>query len=481
MSVTVNSNVSAMTAQRHLGSATNNVSSSMERLSSGLRINSAADDAAGLQISNRLTSQSNGLSVAMRNANDGISIAQTAEGAMQESTNIMQRMRDLSLQASNGSNSAEDREALNKEIGALQDELTRISDTTTFGGQNLLDGSYGTQDFQVGANANETISLTLGDMSASALGATSANSGVSDLGDHAAATFGGAATAGSKNQVLSANETLTVNVGSGSSDVTIAEDSTATEAARAINNAKTGVTADTAVNAQLSAVANFEGTIAVGDTEVEVLASDDADAIAKKLNDAGITADSDGSEVSLNATGVDGVVVTAAAGNAGAITVDSTESDGAIVVDDGTNGGPDAQVTASLTFSSDKSFSVESSSTELIGDTDGFGATASFNSVDSIDITSAAGAQAAVDIIDGAIAQIDNQRAELGAVQNRFDHTLNNLANINENVNASNSRIKDVDFATETVDLTKNQILQQASTSILAQAKMNPQAALSLL
>lgn len=170
MAVTVNTNVSAMTAQRYLNSASNGVANSMAKLSSGLRINSAKDDAAGLQISNRLTSQTNGLNVAMRNANDGISMAQTAEGAMQESTNMLHRMRDLALQSANGSNSDEDRAAIQKEVTALQTEMTRIADTTTFGGQNLLDGSFGTKQFQIGSNANETIDVSLSDISANAIG-----------------------------------------------------------------------------------------------------------------------------------------------------------------------------------------------------------------------------------------------------------------------------------------------------------------------
>ncbi|WP_033538630.1 flagellin N-terminal helical domain-containing protein, partial [Shewanella sp. ECSMB14101] len=170
MAITVNTNVTSMKAQNKLNSANSNLQTSMERLSSGMRINSAKDDAAGLQIANRLSSQINGLGVAARNANDGISIAQTAEGAMQESTNILQRMRDLSLQSANGSNSIEDRLAMQKELSALQTELTRIADTTSFGGQKLLNGNYGTQSFQVGANANETISLTIGDVSAETIG-----------------------------------------------------------------------------------------------------------------------------------------------------------------------------------------------------------------------------------------------------------------------------------------------------------------------
>src|SRR5690554_2071791 len=169
MALTVNSNIASLNAQRNLGTSTSNLSTSLERLASGSKINSAKDDAAGLQISNRLTSQINGLNVAVKNANDGISIAQTAEGAMQESTNIMQRMRDLALQAANGSNSEKERSALQQEFSALSGELTRIAETTAFGGKKLLDGSMGNTSFQIGSNANETVSFGLSSVSASAL------------------------------------------------------------------------------------------------------------------------------------------------------------------------------------------------------------------------------------------------------------------------------------------------------------------------
>ncbi|MBB1291264.1 flagellin, partial [Pseudoalteromonas sp. SR43-6] len=171
MMISVNTNVSSLNAQRNLSQSGSDLATSMERLSSGMRINSAKDDAAGLQIANRLTSQVNGLAVAQRNANDGISMAQTAEGAMSESTNILQRMRELALQSANGSNSDTDRQALQKEVSALQTELTRIAETTSFGGQKLLDGSFGTKAFQVGSNANESISMSLGDISADQIGA----------------------------------------------------------------------------------------------------------------------------------------------------------------------------------------------------------------------------------------------------------------------------------------------------------------------
>ena len=170
MALTVNTNLASLNVQNNLNKSSTALSTSMQRLSSGLRINSAKDDAAGLQISNRLTSQINGLGTAIKNAGDGISIAQTAEGAMQESTNILQTMRTLALSSANGSLSAEDRKSNNAQYAALTSELTRIATTTTFGGKNLLDGSFGTTAFQIGANANQTINMTMGDVSANAIG-----------------------------------------------------------------------------------------------------------------------------------------------------------------------------------------------------------------------------------------------------------------------------------------------------------------------
>lgn len=279
MALTVNTNVASLNTQRNLNRSSDQLSVSMQRLSTGSRINSAKDDAAGLQISNRLTSQINGLNVAVRNANDGISIAQVAEGALQQSTDILQRMRELSLQAVNGSNSEDDRKSLQLEVAELKTELTRISSTTSFGAGSsklmLLNGSdfSGSVAFQVGADAGETISITMG-----------------------SAAF----------------------------------------------------------------------------------------------------------------------------------------------------------------------------------DASGLG-------VSGVDISDVSGASGAVSAIDAAIAMIDTQRATLGAVQNRFDNTIANLQNIAENVSASRSRIMDTDFAAETAALTKNQVLQQASTSILAQANQLPSAVLSLL
>jgi len=294
MSVYVNTNTTSLYAQRQLSTSGNNLDTTFERLASGKRINSAADDAAGLQISNRLTSQTNGLNQSIRNANDGISLAQTAEGAMDETTNMLQRMRTLAIQSANGSNTDEDRLALQQEISALTTEIDRVASDTTFGGQNLLDGSYSSGVFQVGADAQQTISFSL-------------------------------ATAGVSN--------------------------------------------------------------------------------------------------SVDVSGLGGFNVQGLSSAAGTTVITS--------------------------------------------------ATASISSV--------ANAQSMIEMLGSMIAAVDTKRAELGAVQNRFSSTISNLGNIKENVEGAKSRIADADFAKETAELTSNQILQQASTTILSQANQRPQTALSLL
>ncbi|KZM40981.1 MAG: flagellin [Marinomonas sp.] len=294
MALYVNTNTTSLYAQRQLGNSGDVLDKSFERLASGQRINSAADDAAGLQISNRLTSQTNGLNQAMRNANDGISLAQTAEGAMDETTNMLQRMRTLAIQSANGSNTDDDRLAIQQEIAQLATEIDRVADTTTFGGQNLLDGSYASGSFQVGADASQTISFSL-------------------------------ASGGTNNSV------------------------------------------------DISAVGGF------------------------------------------NVQGL------------------STAAGTTIIT--------------SLTAS----------------------------------VSSVANAQSMIEMLGSMIAAVDTKRAELGAVQNRFSSTISNLGNIKENVEGARSRIRDADFAEETATMTSNQILQQASTTILSQANQRPQSAMSLL
>lgn len=469
MALTVNTNIASLNTQRNLQSSSNALNTSMQRLSTGSRINSAKDDAAGLQIANRMTSQINGLGVAVRNANDGISIAQTAEGAMQESTNILQRMRDLALQSANGSNSNEDRAALQKEVSSLQQELTRVADTTTFGGKKLLDGTFGSQKFQVGSNANETISVNLGSIAAGSLG-EHAKTG-------AGSVFGAAATAGlAFGQATGAtNIVLSGNLGTSTATDISAMDAKA--AAEALNKLNTGVKVDTKVSVELSLfTAADTGTLYVGDKEYDLSKYNGS---LKELSSAvgkdGFSADYNSvtNKLTISADGVAGIrAVGPAAGTLSIANATGGTVTAADVVDAG-----GVVVNAQLKFSSSDAFTVTGTATAITG----AGTASSLASVNTIDIRSESGAQDAISILDGALAQIDSQRAELGAVQNRFDSTISNLQNIAENVTASRSRIQDTDFAAETANLSKNQILQQAGTAILAQAKQLPQAVLSLL
>ncbi|MDA8483458.1 flagellin [Pseudomonas resinovorans] len=383
MALTVNTNIASLNTQRNLNTSSRALDTSLQRLSTGSRINSAKDDAAGLQISNRLSSQINGLGVAVKNSNDGISMAQTAEGALQQSTSILQRMRDLALQSANGSNSDDERKALNAEVTELKKELNRISNTTTFGGKKLLDGTFGTTTFQVGSAANETISVNIDEMSTDSLTGKYYEGSIS-------ATSGTATASGT------ASMSMTVDGKSVTIETTIASGATAIEAARALGAA---------------------------------------------INDANL--------------GVGAFV-----DDTGAMKVISQDKDGANELTALTFSGLPAGITAGT-------YTAATAVTE--------------DKIDDIDVSSVQNSQEAVLVIDQAIKMIDSQRADLGAVQNRFENTIGNLQNISENVSAARGRIQDTDFAAETANLTKNQILQQAGTSILAQANQLPQAVLSLL
>ncbi|EPS3399194.1 flagellin [Vibrio vulnificus] len=376
MAITVNTNVSALVAQRHLANATDMLNQSLERLSSGQRINSAKDDAAGLQISNRLQSQMRGLDIAVRNANDGISIMQTAEGAMNETTNILQRMRDLSLQSANGSNSHAERTALQEEMTALNDELNRIAETTSFGGRKLLNGSFGSAAFQIGAASGEAVQVQLKSMRSDGI----------DMGGFSYIANG---RASSDWQVKEGENALSMSF-----------------------------------------------TNRFGETEtiqINAKAGDDIEELATYIN-----GQTDKVTASVNE---EGQLQLFMAGE---------------------------ETSGTLSFSGDLASEL---GLQLKG----------YDAVDNIDITSVGGAQQAVAVLDTAMKYVDSHRAELGAYQNRFSHAINNLDNVHENLATSNSRIQDTDYAKETTRMVKQQILQQVSTSILAQAKKGPNLALTLL
>lgn len=496
MAITVNTNVTGMTAQRNLNMSSSALATSMERLATGSRINSAKDDAAGLQISNRLSSQVNGLGVAMKNASDGISIAQTAEGAMNESTNILQRMRDLALQSANGTNSSDDRKAIQKEVSALQSELTRIAETTSFGGQNLIDGTFGSRSLQVGANANETIDLTLRNVAANAIGSNritlgAAATATAGLGGGITAITGTALAtaigAGTANGI--ADHTITIN-GSKAKDVVVKAGDSAKTIASNINSksAETGVTAEARTEAVLSGLStkgqiSFElnGTAVSANVADPADLSTLADAINAKSSETGVKATVDGGELTfVNEKGEDVQIKNFAGAEADLQGKDIDGKDAGAVVNLAAAAGSTV-VAGSVRTNSNESFALTA---DAAAPTINLSATAEFSklsTVSELDFSTQSGAQSAISVLDGAIGMIDSQRSDLGAMQNRLNSTINNLANTRENAAEGMSRIKDVDFASETVNLTKQQILQQAGTSILAQAKQIPQAALSLL
>jgi flagellin len=680
MALSVNTNITSLGVQKNLNKASDALSTSMSRLSSGLKINSAKDDAAGLQISNRLTSQIKGLNVAVKNANDGISIAQTAEGAMQASTNILQRMRELALQSANGSNSDDDRTSLQQEFTALSGELTRISTTTTFGGRNLLDGSFSSTSFQVGANANESISFGMRSVSASDLKGTYNEASVAGSTNELSAVVTGKAGIVASNAATTATgsfrvdpKTLgTAGAGTlkiGAANIALTADDTLDTTVKKINDAAiTGVTASnvdgklrlsnaTAVavavddndanattgplnalglaiasipaaaagvpgvtngTAQLAAKSiGAAGDLVIGNSAIRLSASDTLESVVGKINDfsadTGVTAkivkDATGmGSLSLSsktdftigqstttgvatalgfASGVDTLIKTSSGLTSAAsinlngkqidFTADSKLSDIVAEINDGigaagsgdntkltgvtasasadgrliltsadgkdvklenvtagaldslglTSGTSNAKLTeaTSITINSVEikfnkgddmasvADAINSSSSgvkasvnkdgtlALAADQDikiadgsngsglaALGLAASTTkavtmdtTVNDLSILDAATAQQAIQALDGAIQQVDGQRSQLGAIQNRFDSTVANLQSIAENSTAARSRVQDADFASETAELTKQQTLQQASTAILSQANQLPSAVLKLL
>ena len=596
MSLTINTNVASLNAQRNLGASQTDLNQSMQRLSSGLRINSAKDDAAGLAISDRMTAQIRGLNQAARNANDGISLAQTAEGALQESTNILQRMRELAVQSANDTNSETDRASLQAEVFQLQSELDRISETTQFNGRNLLDGTMKDATFQVGANAgvSQTISVSINsaktadlsyvgtmieapngtpevgtDVSGSALVAGSLIVGGEEVGASASGSAIDVATAinaavdgddiatavnsqtfsfadvslavtpgdqevntltfGAMANTGSSDVTLTVNgvtaTGDGTSNAITAAELAAgfadyiANGTASITGASGGVVAFTGSNddALFTAAASASGadlvyTSAATSGDVAALATS-GDFTPTVTETTPGTADTvtgtytvsvDGNGFVLTAADVDDGATVTAQDVAAVIDADANYS--ADVDDDGnlviTNSGGAAMTVAEtnagntgegitdselgtlqgqISFDSDSDISIEE---VTAGTFTSMGLSSVGNAtttIDQVDISTREGAMVAIESVDEALAHIDTIRGDLGAVQNRFESTIANLQNVSENLSAARSRILDADIAQETSNMTKQNILQQAGVSILAQANQAPQLALSLL
>ncbi|WP_428035659.1 flagellin [Amphritea sp.] len=473
----INTNIASINAQNNLSKSQNSLQTSLERLSSGLRINSAKDDAAGLAISNRMTSQINGLNQAVRNANDGISLAQTAEGAMSESTNILQRMRELSVQSANATNTASDRASLQKEVSQLQSELDRIANTTSFNGTALLNGSFNSQNFQVGAEAGQVISF----------GINSARS--SDIGAVAKQESQNVVTANTATDITLAIGTGTaVAVGSSANYVgnnaTYQGADSAYAKAEAIQSANiSGLVVSTETKGTVTLAG---GTAATGaDTETYTLSVNGTEVLNKTFATGDLTVSIDDVITAVNADKDTTGVVASKSGNDLILT--AADGSNIVVTEGGTSastsitgaGDFSGTLRGKITLSSQESVTIGGTAADI-----GFTTTSiskDTNGIDDINISTFTGASEAILRIDSALASIDSSRADLGAIQNRFESTISNLTSVSENVSAARSRIQDADFAAETANLTKNQILQQAGTAMLAQANTLPQGVLSLL
>lgn len=505
----INTNIPSLTAQRNLNSSQSEAATSLQRLSSGLRINSAKDDAAGLAISSRLTTQVQGLNQAVRNANDGISLAQTAEGALGETTNILQRMRELSIQSANSTNSSSDRAALQAEVNELLSEVNRISSNTTFNGVNLLDGTFTSKSFQVGANAGETISVSIAGAGTSDLGnyKVSQTNATNNLGT-GSVTVGTTAPAGGIGA-----QTLTVGGQSGSASVSIGAGARTFAIAADVNaeTESTGVSATAITNAKLDSIE--DGTVSFslqtsdGGTAANItaaVASGDLTDLRTAINDVsgttGITAEIDGTGLKLTQADGKNIVIetylnSGNTADATGATIVALDASGAAVGvaqaldgdSDGTNPNNDsATVSGTITFNASGSFTVQSSVNAAAGSILNNGtANASVSSIQdtlaTVNISTAAGAQDALAVLDASLEAVNGIRANLGATQNRFESTISNLSTTAENLTAARSRIQDADFAQETATLARAQVLQQAGISVLSQANAAPQNVLALL
>lgn len=381
MAQTINTNVASLNAQRNLNSSQGSLATSLQRLSSGLRINSSKDDAAGMAISERMSSQIRGLNQAVRNANDGISVAQTAEGAFGQITNNLQRIRELAVQSRNATNSNDDRAALNTEAQELVAEINRVAQSTSFNGLKLLDGSFGNQVFQVGVGTESTDRITI--TSDTMINATAANLGTYDR-----------------------------------ASVTTA--------------AATDFTA-----------------LAAGDITIE---------------------DADGNAIDLGAIGGTNATERAAA-FAAAVNAVSDQTGVFATLDTNTT----------VTLKSSNDIVIAGSTAANVGLAAGTTTATSSTGFAGLDISTTAGSDDAMNAMDAALTAVNNARAKLGATQARFESTISNLQTTAENVSAARGRIVDADFASETANLTRAQILQQAGTAMLAQANGLPQNVLSLL
>jgi len=515
----INTNYASLQAQYNLTQSQSGLNTSIQRLSSGLRINSAADDAAGLAISDRMTAQINGLNQAGRNANDGISLVQTADGALSSIAGDLQRMRQLAVQSSTGTLSSADRQSVNQEAQNLLSEINRVSSTTNFNGVNLLDGTFSNVNFQVGASAGQTVGMTLNAANTANLGAyqfVGSNISGGATGTTAATAVG--FTNGGSIKITSSN-TSASGVTIGASAATDSSNNaqggfsvmSAYAKAAAINAAssQTGVTASatTTVTGAAPTVSGSSNSLVAGDIYINgyavgsaqgnasatIQGSNFAAAINQISANTGVTATSDSSTGAITLLASDGrdidISTTANGSSYSGLNYTTGTTPALIGASRATASTTPALATdttqniGSITLSSAVGFSLTDTSTGTTGLTAaGLGSTAqSFTAISSLDLTSQSAATTALTTLDSAIQQIDTQRGNLGAIQNRFQLTVNNLAQGSINLQTSRSRIQDTDFASQTASLSQSQILQQAGTAMLTQANTLPNSVLALL
>ena len=494
MASTINTNISSLTAQRNLSSSQTSLSTAIQRLSSGLRINSAKDDAAGLAISERFSTQIRGLNQAARNANDGISLAQVTEGAMGAATSILQRVRELAVQSANATNSASDRQALNQEVTQLVSELERIALNTEFNGQKLLDGNFGTAKYQVGANANQTIVAATANMRTTVYGNNQATgSGVAAQASAAAATTNG---------VLAGTLALSGALGSKSVTVAASETSKATQDQINAQTVNTGITADarTVVQMTFGAAGAYSLQLTGDNSTAETVSfslsaatgSDALSTAVQAINDksskTGIIAELNDAKTGIiltNESGnniVVGKALNIATGGAASVqklfadTSGTLTTAGAAVALLATTDASFSTISGYLTLDSEKSFAATATTTTAFAT-----ASSSLKKVSELDVTTFTKATDALKTVDSALEFISGERAKLGALQSRFETSIAALQISSENMSAARSRIQDADFAAETANLSRAQILQQAGTAMVAQANQIPQGVLQLL
>ena len=496
MAMVINSNIASLTSQRHLSQSRNDMEVAMERMSSGSRINSSWDDAAGLAIGNRMTSQIEGLNQAIRNANDGISLAQTAEGALDAHSGIMQRMRVLAVQSANDTYSTLDRKTLNNEIIQLKEELNRGVSQATFNGQKILDGSNTKFTFQVGHTASDTVTVALANMKGSKIGTQT----YADKSGTTAPTTVSAVT-GITTAVLEVDTyTMSADVAASGSAVFIYDGTTYTAAfnsssAQTLTDLATAINAGAAgptVTAAGTGARTFTITADVGSgtqmTKGTVTGSTTNGSTAITVSSADTTA---GVGLVAEQESYDFSSITLAQGDRVSLTigtktytqdfatdqVTTLSALGALVVNGDSGYVSKAITSGKLVFTGVAAGTAMAAATMKVET----GTVTAANSVDDIIITDSASAKASLLVLDNALEMMADFRSRLGASSNRMFHTVDNLMNVSENTSAARSRIMDADFAKESADLAKSQVLQKAGTAMLSQANASTQDILNLL